>query len=53
MCHVRTSLPVYKVLETLTCHRLHDDEAKIIIIDLVHIPLHLSTACHSEQVSDP
>jgi hypothetical protein len=31
------------LLETLTCHRLHDDEAKIIIIDPVHIPLH---ACH-------
>jgi hypothetical protein len=31
------------LLETLTCHRLPDDEAKIKIIDLVHIPLH---TCH-------
>jgi predicted metallopeptidase len=28
------------VLETITYHRLQDDEAKIIIMDLVHIPLH-------------
>jgi hypothetical protein len=32
----------FELLETVPCHRLHDDEAKIIIIDLVHIPLHTS-----------
>jgi hypothetical protein len=31
------------MLEILTCHNLHDDEAKIIIKDLVNIPLH---TCH-------
>jgi hypothetical protein len=39
--------PRKELLETLTCQRLHDDEAKIIIIDLVHIPLHTCHCCKS------
>jgi hypothetical protein len=44
ICEVRNrGVEPYNLLETLTCHRLHDDKAKIRIIDLVHIPLH---TCH-------